>query len=280
MRARGYALLDSGRGLKLERLGEYTLVRPSSLAFWEPARQELWSAADATYEAKKGWRQQAKLPEEWPVTIGAVDLLIRLQKNGQIGLFPEHNLYLDRCQAYLQRLRNRQKTAPKVLNLFAYTGLATLQLATAGAHVTHVDISKSVLNWARANTERNKIPASQLRFIQDDVLTFVKREIKRGNRYDLIVADPPSFSRPDGGKDWVLEDIISDLLRGLCALRTDSGALVATCHSYEIGGEGAANILRAELPADSTITVELLSIAEEKTTRRLQAGILVNYFPK
>lgn len=241
-----YALVDSGEGVRVERWGEYLLERPASLACWRRRATSDFDP-DGIYLPASGWRSTRKLPAQWPVIIDGVTLLVRCQSNGQVGVFPEHASYLPEIRAVASR------PGARILNLFAYTGLASIAAAAAGAEVTHVDLSKSAIGWARENAQANSI--SSIRFITEDALSFLHREIKRGSRYDLIIADPPSFSRPTPKSRWELGEIIVPLLQAMVRLlrRTgaqadrgheEGGALIVTTHSYEVGNVVIENLVR------------------------------------
>ena len=177
---RTYSLLDSGGGLRLEQFGVKTVIRPSSLAIWKPRNPELWRTAAATYDHDAGWTFAHQQFKEWEVAIGAVKLTLRLQRNGQVGFFPDHTLYLDELVTAVKKIAKKNSRPPNMLNLFAYTGMASIVAMHAGAQVTHLDILKPALDWARVNAERNNLPSNALRLIPDDALTFMEREIKRG----------------------------------------------------------------------------------------------------
>src|SRR3989344_8290140 len=184
--AGGYALLDSGLEEKLERFGPYVLRRPDPQALWEKRLPESeWKTADAWYERTGNtgkWHVREAVPKEWPINYGGLTFLIRPTSFKHVGLFPEQ---LFNWSWISEKLEARTlNLAPKVLNLFAYTGGATLAAAKAGAEVVHLDASKPVVEWAKKNAELSQLSDKPIRWIVDDALTFVKRELKRGNRYD------------------------------------------------------------------------------------------------
>jgi 23S rRNA (cytosine1962-C5)-methyltransferase len=200
-----YELLDATGGERLERWGKVVLIRPDPQVIWhEPRRHKSWQAADAVYTRSRSgggaWKQNG-LPASWDVSWR--DLTFKVKPTGfkHTGLFPEQ-------AANWAVLRggggNKQTRRPlSVLNLFAYTGAATVVCAKAGANVTHVDAAKGMVAWAKENAALNGVEA---RFIVDDCLAFVERELRRGNRYDGILMDPPSYGRGPGGQVWKLED--------------------------------------------------------------------------
>ena len=263
-----YALLDSGEGARVERFGDYLLERPASLAIWR-RRQSSVCPPDSRYLPPKGWQSTRKLPDQWPVVIDGITMLVRCQSNGQVGVFPEHATYLSEIRAAATA-----RPGARVLNLFAYTGLASLAAAVAGAEVTHVDLSKSANRWARDNADENGI--ATIRFITEDALVFLEREAKRGNRYDLIIADPPSFSRPTPRSQWQLSEVIMPLIEGVLRVLADEGAVCLTSHSYDLGSVVLQNLL-LDGAADALSFVESrqLVIPEERGARGIPAGFLV-----
>ncbi len=277
-----YALVDSGEGVRVEQWGEYLLERPSSLACWQ-RRGVADYVPDGVYLPASGWRTSRKLPAQWPVIIDGVTMFARCQSNGQVGVFPEHATYLPEIRAVASR------PGARILNLFAYTGLASIAAAAAGAEVTHVDLSKSAIGWARENAGENNI--SSIRFITEDALSFLNREIKRGSRYDLIIADPPSFSRPTPKSRWELGEIIVPLLEAMiCLLRWTGdrsergqegrGELIVTTHSYEVGNLVIENLIRDCVSAEGgAMGVRFREsrqlVIRENAGRGLAAGFLV-----
>lgn len=263
-----YALLDSGEGARIEQFGDYLLERPASLAIWQRRQKEVVSP-DSQYVPSRGWQSTRKLPEQWPVIVDGITMLVRCQSNGQVGVFPEHATYLNEIRAAVSK-----RSGARVLNLFAYTGLATLATAGAGAEVTHLDLSKSANRWARDNALENGIET--VRFITDDALTFLDREAKRGNRYDLVIADPPSFSRPTPRAQWQLTEVIVPLIEGILQVLADDGAMCVTSHSYELGSIVLQNLM---LDSASTslrfLESRQLVIPEREGKRAVPAGFLV-----
>jgi len=232
----GYALLDSGAGRKLERFGSITLDRPEPQALWQPQRDAAtWKTAHAVFSAsgddeEKGrWRIDRQVPDSWPVTVGPVTMLCRLQGLWHVGLFPEQKPHWDWM---LERLATVKGERPRVLNLFAYTGAASLLAAAAGAEVTHVDASKKAIAWARENQAASRMDAASIRWILDDAAKFVAREVRRGKTYHVILVDPPKFGRGPGGEVWDLFTHLPPLMRD-CAqlLAPTQAALVLTVYA-------------------------------------------------
>ena len=238
----GYALIDSGRGRKLERFGEILVDRPEAQAIWQPSRPAAeWARAHATFSAsgeddEKGkWRVDRPVAERWPVLVDlaadgdpgrgvSVTVECRLQGLWHLGLFPEQHPH---WEWMLARIAGRGAGRPRVLNLFAYTGAASLIAAAAGADVTHVDASKKAIAWGKDNQAASKLGDRSVRWILDDAAKFVAREVRRGKSYDVILVDPPKFGRGPDGEVW-------DLFTGLPQLLRDCAALLAPGRSAMI----------------------------------------------
>lgn len=241
-----YALLDSGHGRKLERFGAIVLDRPEAQALWSPGLpRAAWGKAHAVFSAsgeeeEKGrWRidkpvgNGGPVGEGWPVDIGGVAMTCRLQGLWHVGLFPEQ---MPHWQWMLDRIEAVRKTAPghrpRVLNLFGYTGAASLLAAKAGAEVTHVDASKKAIQWARENQAASGLGDAPVRWIIDDAAKFTAREVRRGRAYDIILVDPPKFGRGPAGETWDLFTSLKPLLED-CAklLAPERAALVLTVYA-------------------------------------------------
>jgi 23S rRNA (cytosine1962-C5)-methyltransferase len=224
----GYALLDSGAGRKLERFGTVVVDRPEPQAMWRPRLPEAeWARAHAVFSAsseddEKGkWRFDKKVPESWPVRVHDVTMSCRLQGLWHLGLFPEQ---LPHWEWMLERIATVKGEKPRVLNLFAYTGAASLLAAAAGAEVTHVDASKKAIQWAKDNQAASKLESATIRWMLDDAAKFVAREVRRGRTYHIILVDPPKFGRGPDGEVW-------DLFKGLPALMTNCAQLLTKEHA-------------------------------------------------
>jgi len=232
-----YALIDSGGGRKLERFGRVTTDRPEAQALWRPAVDAaLWRRADARFKAKgEGeeesgrWHADPSLPASWPLRVAGVTVLCRLTAIRHLGVFPEQLAHWQWMQGTLRR---RPGETVRVLNLFAYTGAATLIAAAAGAEVTHVDASKTAIAWARQNQAASGLGAAPIRWILEDARKFAAREVRRGKRYQLILIDPPKFGRGPAGETWEIFDHLAGLLRD-CALLLEGtrAALVLTTYA-------------------------------------------------
>lgn len=230
-----YKIIDTSSGDKLESWGGKVLVRPDPQIIWKsPHRSELWNKADGVYHrSSKGggeWEYKTKLPESWKISYGNLTFNIRPTGFKHTGLFPEQAVNWDYMA---EKIKNADRPI-KVLNLFAYTGGATLACAEAGAQVSHVDASKGMVQWARDNAASSNLSDKPIRWLVDDCEKFVRREIRRGNFYDAIVMDPPSYGRGPGGEIWKLEDSIYDLVK-VCSEVLSDNPLFFLLNSYTTG---------------------------------------------
>lgn len=230
-----YEIIDTGDGEKLERWGDVMLIRPDPQIIWSTKRSNtLWNKADARYirSARGGgeWEYMHKVKESWVVSYGDLSFCIKPTGFKHTGLFPEQAVNWD----WFKSIIGKQKRTIKVLNLFAYTGGATLACASAGAQVCHVDASKGMVAWAKENANLSNLSDKPIRWIVDDCEKFVQREIKRGNFYDAVIMDPPSYGRGPGGEVWQLEEHIYNLV-SLCADVLSDKPLFFVLNSYTTG---------------------------------------------
>lgn len=266
-----YDLLDSGEGKKLERFGSKILIRPSSTAIWQK-RTRLWDKVDAEFILAEGWRFKHDSFDEWLIKLDGLKLQLRLQNNGQIGLFPEHFQYLNDISDSLSEYK-KEALHPKVLNLFAYTGMASLFCRNLDAEVVHVDKSKNALSWANENLKLNNI-TSGVRLIPEDALLFLEREEKRGHKYHIIIADPPNFSRLNKNENWDLDAVILPLLKAMLSVLEKDGTIFLSAHqSY--GFAESVNNLISDFIGDSSLKSIPLAIREKSTKRLMPAGIIL-----
>lgn len=207
-----YELIDCGEGMKQERWGEFVLVRPDPQIIWPRASGAEWSGFDAYYHRSKrgggNWDFHRTLPDAWTIRYGQLRFKIRPTNFKHTGLFPEQAVNWD---WFMKRIREAGRPI-SVLNLFGYTGAATVAAAAAGASVCHVDAADGMVRWCRENAALSGLKQHPIRYIADDCLKFVRREIKRGRRYDAIIMDPPTFGRGNQGEMWKLEEHLWDLL--------------------------------------------------------------------
>ena len=244
-----YEIIDMANGEKLERWGNVTLIRPDPQIIWkEKTFPEKWSKANARYNRSSsgggGWKYNKKVPENWQIKYKDLTFNIKPMGFKHTGLFPEQAVNWD----WMIEKIKKAKTPIKVLNLFAYTGGATVACSYAGAQVCHVDSSKGMTTWAKENIASSGLSKRPVRFIVDDVVKFVNREIRRGNTYQAIIMDPPSYGRGTNGEVWKFEENIADLVE-LCAKILAEDALFFLINSYTTGISSTVleNILRLKI---------------------------------
>ena len=229
-----YEVLDTGDGEKLERWREFILRRPDPQAIWPKQRPEIWTRADAHYHrSQKGggeWEFMKRLPDRWSVRYGALEFYVRPTGFKHTGLFPEQAVNWD----WMAGLIRRANRPIRVLNLFGYTGGATLACASAGAKVTHVDAAKGMVQWAGENRKLAGIDETSVRWIVDDAMKFVEREARRGNTYEGILMDPPSYGRGPSGEVWKLENELFGLVDTSAKVLSDK-PLFFLINSYTTG---------------------------------------------
>jgi 23S rRNA (cytosine1962-C5)-methyltransferase len=230
-----YALIDSGNGRKLEQFGPFLISRPAAQAVWHPQFSELeWKKADAifTRETENRWIRKEKLATNWVTEAAGIQFKISPTDFGHLGLFPEQRDFWDWIQTTITKAKKLGRKEVKVLNLFAYSGGSTLAAAKAGAMTCHLDASKGMVAWARENAALNHLAQAPIRWIVDDVSKFLMRELRRENRYDAIILDPPSFGRGSQGEVFKIEEDLPDLLN-LCRqlLTPDPLFILFSCHT-------------------------------------------------
>jgi 23S rRNA (cytosine1962-C5)-methyltransferase len=251
MTSRGaHELIDAGDGRRLERFGEIVVDRPAPMAEEPPRDPGAWSTADLRFDRYAGWTSVADdEPGPWIVDDGDLRFELRPTEAGQVGLFPEqapNRAWIragitDAIAAAGREATAGTETAPAVLNLFAYTGSMTLAAARGGASVAHVDGSRPSVAWARRNADLSGIADRPIRWLVDDVETFVEREIRRGRRYDAVVLDPPSYGHGSRGTTWRLEDRLDGLLDRCAELTGDDPAFaILTAHTPGFGPDRLA----------------------------------------
>ena len=215
-----YELIDASDGERLERWGKYILVRPDPQVIWKNAKESpLWNKADAEYSRSKSgggnWSKN-RLPESWNIGYGELKFKLKAMSFKHTGLFPEQACNWDYAREAIIK-----RGGGKVLNLFAYTGAASIACASAGASVCHVDASKGMVAHAKDNAAMSGLADAPIRYIVDDCKKFIEREIRRGNHYDLIIMDPPSYGRGPSGELWKLEECVDELLSLVFALLSE-----------------------------------------------------------
>lgn len=236
-----YELLDMAKGQKLEKWGKYILIRPDPQIVWDKkTNPKLWEKADAKYiRSNTGgghWEKYSKIDENW--SIKYKNLVFNLKPMGfkHTGLFPEQAVNWDYIISKISQ-RTKKNQEVKVLNLFAYTGGATVAALSAGASVCHVDSSQGMVNWAKENVSSSGLRERPVRFLVDDVVKFVNREIRRNNKYDMIIMDPPSYGRGKNGEVWSIEKDINNLLC-LCSKILSDNPISVVINTYTGGLSG------------------------------------------
>ncbi len=275
-----YALLDSGAGAKLERFGPYILARPEQQAIWKrrlPAT--CWESADAIFEKGAGesgaWIQKRPLPDRWPMHYDGLSFWARLTSFRHTGVFPEQAVHW----RWISRSIAQAARPIRLLDLFAYTGLTTLFAARAGAQVTYVDASRPAMGWARENQRAAGLDDRPIRWILDDSITFVRREVRRGIRYDALVLDPPVFGRGPKGEIWRFYESVPVLL-DLCQRVLSDRPLLVLINAYAIDASSLmlANLLRDLMRGrDGSIEAGELGLREQSSDRILPAGIYARW---
>lgn len=231
-----YTLLDTSCGERLEIWGNQILIRPDPQVIWKTKKDDVrWKQSDAIYHrSNKGggyWEKINKnMPDSWVISYGDLKFGIKMMNFKHTGIFPEQAVNWD----LFRKIISSQKQQMNILNLFAYTGGATLACASAGAKVCHVDASKGMVSWARENAKLSKLDSSPIRWIVDDCEKFVTREIRRNNKYDGIIMDPPSYGRGPKGEVWKIEDNIFDFIT-LCESALSENAQFFVINSYSTG---------------------------------------------
>ncbi len=260
-----HALLDSGAGRKLERYGPYRFIRPEPQALWAPAAAE-WQAdgefiGGSDEEGGGRWQLAELVPQQWPLARGAVRFHAGNTPFRHLGFFPDMAPQWDWMEERLQPGR-------KLLNMFGYTGVASLIAAAAGAEVTHVDASKKAVAGARANAALSGLADAPVRWLVDDALKFMRREVRRGSRYDGILLDPPKYGRGPDGEVWSLERDLPELVELAAQLLNNGGFLVLTVYAIRMSAVALAGLL-AERFAGSASTVEAGDMALVEEARGL-----------
>ncbi|HPQ51373.1 MAG: class I SAM-dependent methyltransferase [Alphaproteobacteria bacterium] len=278
-----YALLDSGHGRKLERYGRIIVNRPEPQALWNPTLTEAdWDKADAIFtntgdeDGDSGkWKLQSSTPESWPVEWEDIKFICRLMSFRHMGLFPEqltHWKWVNEKAAKADQPLN-------ILNLFAYTGAASLAAAKAGAQVTHLDASKKAIGWAKENQDASGLNDAPIRWICDDAKSFVAREIRRGKKYDGIIMDPPKFGRGPNGERWHIEEDLVDFLGGCVELLSDNPSFVIlTAYAMRLSSVSLASVMQDAMQ-QFTGTVEYgeLLIEQENKKRFLSTSLYARW---
>ncbi len=271
-----YELLDSGDNMKLERFGEIIVARPETQALWGKLKPGLWDSAHAefAFRDKKGaWTTKKAVPESWPVSWKDTKALARLTGFKHTGIFPEQAPNWEWSAEQISKLEK-----PQVLNLFGYTGIASVVAAQAGAFVTHVDASRQSLDWAHENARLSGVSEESIRWILDDALAFAKREARRGAKYEGIILDPPAFGRGAKGEVWKIEEDLPKLLEALKEIFSDKPGSFFLINGYAAGyaPRAFAQAVESVFGAVGGECGELF-IQESSSERVVPAGIYVRF---
>ncbi len=273
-----YELLDMADGEKLEKWGEYILIRPDPQIIWKERKNpKLWNMAHARYiRSNTGgghWEILKKINDSWKIKYKDLTFNIKPMGFKHTGLFPEQSVNWDYMIDKISK-RVREKKEVRVLNLFAYTGGATLACLFAGASVCHVDSSQGMTNWAKENVASSMLNNKPVRFIVDDVIKFVKREIRRNNKYDAIIMDPPSYGRGKKGEVWSIEKDFNELIT-LCSdlLSNDPLFLLVNTYTGGLSGTIIKNVVEMNIKNFKKVTFDEIGLKMKDTNMFLPCGI-------
>lgn len=276
-----YALLDSGLGRKLERYGKIIVDRPEPQALWSPSLPEKeWGKAHAVFtdsggeDAETGkWKINKNADEAWPVTWNGISFICRLMSFRHMGLFPEQ---LTHWHWVNQKIKEANRPL-NILNLFAYTGAASLAAAQAGAQVTHLDASKKAIQWAKDNQEASGLQDKPIRWICDDAKAFVARELRRGKKYDGIILDPPKFGRGPDGERWQIEEDLAPFLKDCAALLSDDPSfMILTAYAMRLSSVTLGSMM-SDVTKGGTVDIGELLIKQESGNRFLSTSLYARW---
>lgn len=284
-----YELLDSGGDRKLERYGHLLMIRPETQALWKPAHPEKWAKAAAEFRWEEGkglWRKKGSLPESWELGWKKARFTMKLTSFKHTGIFPEQAANWEWIEKKVAALANGapapRAQPPRVLNLFGYTGIASIVAAQAGAQVVHVDASNQSNKWSMANAQLSGVPAGGIKYLLEDALKFVEREARRGSMYDGLILDPPAFGRGPKGELWHIEDSLPRLLDATAKVLAKRPGAFFLLNGYA-AGYTPQSFLQAAQSAfpGKEMGVEgeygELRIAESGSERMISAGIYVRF---
>lgn len=274
-----YEILDMANGEKLERWGEYLLVRPDPQIIWKKKTfPKLWDGANAKYHRSKqgggNWEYKKKLPDSWKIKYK--DLVFNLKPMGfkHTGLFPEQAVNWD----FMINKIQKEDRPIKVLNLFAYTGGASVACLYAGASVCHVDSSKGMVTWAKENVTASGLQDKPIRFIIDDVIKFLDKEIRRGNKYDAIIMDPPSYGRGTKGEIWQFENGIADLVeKSMQVLSKKPIFFLINSYTTGISATVLENLIKINMPYKGKVYSGELGLPMKDSEMVLPCGIYARW---
>ena len=276
-----YKIIDMENGEKLEKWGDYYLIRPDPQIIWsKKERPDEWKKANARYNRSNtgggSWENVKNIPKQWQIKYKDLTFNLKPMSFKHTGLFPEQAYNWDWM---IEKIKKSNRKEVKVLNLFAYTGGATVACLSAGASVTHVDSSKGMTEWAKENVTASGLRDRPVRFLIDDCLKFVNREIRRGNKYDAIIMDPPSYGRGANGEVWKFEDNIEELITQCSKILSDK-PLFFLVNSYTTGisSEVVKNILKMNLNVKKgTFSNDEIGLPMDKSDLILPCGFYAKW---
>ena len=269
-----YELIDFGNNKKLERFGQYIFIRPDSQAICEPSQSnKVWSNADGEFSSendgdKGNWKFYNEVPEFWDTKYKELNIKSLPTPFRHLGFFPEQSVHWNWCRNLINSSKNNQ---PRVLNLFGYSGIASIDAAMAGASVTHIDASKKAINLAFENRNRNNLEVLPIRYLVEDAVSFVKKEIKRQKKYDGIILDPPKYGRGPNGEIWKIEENLFDLMFLIKQVLSENALfLVITSYAIRSSHISLYNLLKSSLKFDyGKFTSGELGIKESRKNGRV-----------
>lgn len=270
-----YEIIATGDGQKLERWGKLYLLRPDPQVIWHSSQAlEKYPKINATYHRSStgggGWEIKGSVPQNFNIERNDLKFSLKLMGFKHTGLFPEQAINWDYAS---NKIKNSNKKNIKVLNLFAYTGAMSVACLKSGAEVVHVDSSRGMIDWAKENVKLNNLEDKPIRFLVDDVLKFVKREIRRGNKYDAIIMDPPSYGRGANGEVWSLDENLEELIKLTKEiLKDDFLFYIVNTYSTNLPNVSLENILKINFPK-SNILVDDLCLPIKDSNLYLSCGI-------
>lgn len=278
-----YDLVDSGNEQRLERFGEHYLVRPEKQALWQPTLSESeWSVMHAILQKAPGrrgeWKFTKDIPDKWTLSYGDLNFWVKITKFGSIGVFPEQAAHWE----WITKQVGNSNRQLHILNLFGYTGITTIAAAGSGARITHVDASRPTIAWAKDNQRLSRLENRPIRWIVDDAIKFVKREERRGVKYDAIIADPPKFGRGPKGEVWRFEDSFVTLVQACKELLSPNPQfIVVTAYDIPFSSITLGNVLSEMMQQHGGLTeCGELALRENSSNRLLSTSIYSRWSKK
>lgn len=270
-----YELIDSGNGRRLERFGKYVLDRPDPETMWPKALSNSeWDKSNAIFINNK-WRIKTNFSSNWQIKYGDLKFILKLTPFKHVGIFPEQEAEWELIANSVQRTVKTTNEQPNILNLFGYTGVASLTALNAGANVTHIDASKPAISWFVDNLKLNNLENRNVRYIPEDCHKFVEREIKRENKYDALIMDPPVYGHGPRGEKWSFTKDFSSFFQKVCnLLSNDPQFVIVNAYAVSTSPTTLENIMKSYLLRyKGKITSGELSLKEESASRILTTGI-------